>query len=288
MTAIERRDNGAISVPLGGALPDIRTAMEFARVMAVSELIPVALRGKPGNVLAVVLYGQEIGLGAMQAMNNVHVVEGKPVMSAELWRAKLREHGHNYYIPCTACGGPPKAHPEVAPEKPTPREHAYRPEHDEKHCKLRVIRGDNGERGDFEYTIDEAVAAGKVRIVDGKAIARSERGKVLNWEAHTKDMLFARVTTRGCRAIAPEIALGWVIQDEADEIAERERVEASRVDTLQAAPEATRPEDVAAAVEAIEAEYVDDTPTDQAPPEYACTVCGQVGHYEDLCPEATG
>lgn len=284
MTEVERRDNGAISVPLGGALPDMRTAMEFARVMAVSELIPSALRGKPGNVLAVILFGQEIGLGAMQAMNNVHVVEGKPVMSAELWRAKLREHGHNYYIPCTTCGGPPKAHPEVAPEKPTRQQHAYEPEHDDKHCKLRVIRGDNGERGDYEYLISEAADAGKVRIVDGKAVARSDRGKVLNWEAHTKDMLFARVTTRACRAIAPEIALGWVIPDEAEEIEERAKVEASRVDTPPAAEEPAQPQDVAAAVEAIEAEFVEEPPAADVP-DYACTRCGLVGHYEDDCPE---
>jgi hypothetical protein len=284
VTAIERRD-GRASVRLGGPLPDMAAAMEFAKVMATSELIPRALRGKPANVLAIILYGQDIGLSQMQAMQNVNVVEGKPSMSAELWRAKLREHGYRYYIPCATCGGPPEAHPEVAPRLPTHEQHAYVADQSDRHCKLRIIRGDTGQRGDYEWTIQDGVNAGRVALRDGRPYARSKEGKPLPWETHTTDMLFARVTTRACRAMCPEIALGWTIPDEAEEIAAREQVEASRVDSPQATgPAAAEPVAVAAEVEAIEAEVIDDQ-TAAAVPDYACTRCGLVGHYEDDCPE---
>jgi hypothetical protein len=288
MTEVARRSD----VALGAPFTDMAQAIEFTKVIAHSELIPTALRGKPANCLAVILYGQDIGLSQMQAMQNVHVVEGKPTMSAELWRAKLREHKHRYYIPCLLCGGPPQAHPEVAPQKPTHEQHAYVADHDEKHCKFRIIRGDTGERGDFEYTLDEAVLARKVQIKEGRPYARSDKGKPLNWETHTKDMLYARATTRAARAMCPEIALGWAIPDEADEIADRERVDATRLDEFAVPEKPAGPEQVAQEVAAVEAEFAtdDESPDAPLPP---CRICadpveehpGEDGHdYEPTMP----
>lgn len=270
------------AIALGVPLPDLGTAISFAKTIAHSELIPNALRGKPGNVLVVILYGQEIGLSAMQAMQNVHVVEGRPSMSAELWRAKLRDAGHRYYIPCRTCGGPPERHAEVAGGQDG--EHPYVPDQSDRHCLLRIIRGDNGARGDYTYTIEEAVAAGRCKVVDGKVVARSSKGSPLPWETHTQDMLFARVTTRGCRAIAPEIALGWTSPDEAEEIVQEARqVPAERTDQPEVAAE---PEDVAAEVADIEAEFTEDASPDEPYRPEACQLCGAVGHFEEDCPTA--
>lgn len=253
MSEVARRQD----IPLGAPFTTMAEAIEFTKVIALSELIPKALRGKPANCLAVILYGQEIGLSQMQSMQTVHVVEGKPSMSAELWRAKLRTARHRFYIPCRICGGPPEAHPEIAPKTPSHEQHGYEEDRDDKHCKMRVIRGDTGERGDFEYTLDEAVSLRKVQIKDGRPWARSKLGEPLPWETATKDMLYARVTTRACRAMAPEIALGWVIPDEAEEIAERERVlvESTRTDQ----PVEQPPTDPAAEVADIEAEFAEQT-----------------------------
>lgn len=59
-------------------------AMQVAKQIAQSTIIPRALQGKPGDVLVVLLTGREFGLQPMQAMRSLHVVDGKPVMAADL------------------------------------------------------------------------------------------------------------------------------------------------------------------------------------------------------------
>lgn len=71
--------------PAGLFQPDaLGGAMSLAKQMAQSTLIPKALQGKPGDVLVVLLTGKEFGLGPMQALRGIHVVEGKAVMAADL------------------------------------------------------------------------------------------------------------------------------------------------------------------------------------------------------------
>lgn len=65
--------------------PDVMNgAMQVAKQIAQSTIIPRALQGKPGDVLVVLLTGREFGLQPMQAMRMLHVVDGKPVMAADL------------------------------------------------------------------------------------------------------------------------------------------------------------------------------------------------------------
>lgn len=55
---------------------------------------PKALQGKPESVLACVLYGRELGLGPMQSLNSIHVIEGRASASPELMRALVANAGH--------------------------------------------------------------------------------------------------------------------------------------------------------------------------------------------------
>ena len=59
-----------------------------------TPFVPRAMQGKPEHVLACVLYGNELGLGPMQALNSIHVIEGKAVASPELMRALVAKAGH--------------------------------------------------------------------------------------------------------------------------------------------------------------------------------------------------
>lgn len=59
-----------------------------------TPFVPSALRGKPESVLACILYGAELGLGPMQSLNSIHVIEGRTAMSPELMRAMVARHGH--------------------------------------------------------------------------------------------------------------------------------------------------------------------------------------------------
>ena len=57
--------------------------MSVAETVAKSELVPAAFRGKPANIVVAIMAGRELGLGAMQSLRLIYVIEGKPVMSAD-------------------------------------------------------------------------------------------------------------------------------------------------------------------------------------------------------------
>jgi len=55
--------------------------MEFASMISQSSFIPSIYQGKPGDVVAAVLKGQEVGLKAMQSLQNIAVINGR----ASIW-----------------------------------------------------------------------------------------------------------------------------------------------------------------------------------------------------------
>jgi hypothetical protein len=61
----------------------IAECTDLAERLAKSELLPKALRGKVPDVLMTIMAGQEMGLAPMAALRSFHVIEGKPVMSAD-------------------------------------------------------------------------------------------------------------------------------------------------------------------------------------------------------------
>ncbi len=67
--------------------PTISEVKELARDLSGSALLPVALRKSPADVLLIILTGQELGLGPMQSIRGIHIIEGKPSMSADLMAA---------------------------------------------------------------------------------------------------------------------------------------------------------------------------------------------------------
>jgi hypothetical protein len=247
------------AVALGGPIHSLDEAYRLSQALAMAGLMPTALRGKPSDVLAIILYGQDLGLSPMQAIQGIYVVDGRPSLSAQLWLAKVRGAGHRAGIPCAQCGRMPDDHRDVM--DPERKGHAYAPDHDSSHATVRIVRRDTGEQHQVTYDIEQAVQAGRVQLRDGKPYARSANGKPLNWETNPKAMVLARAVSECCRFIAPEIALGFYSQDEVEEIAERETVEAVRVDEPTPVVDAD-PEQAAAEVAAVEAEFVDDTPPD--------------------------
>ena len=58
--------------------------------LAKSSLVPYALRGKPADIFAILVMGQEIGVPPMQSLNSISVIQGKPTMGAQLLLALCR------------------------------------------------------------------------------------------------------------------------------------------------------------------------------------------------------
>jgi hypothetical protein len=169
----------SLAVRPAAALVDLATAPVTWRTLEAlsrTEFVPKGLRDRPAAVLGAVLLGRDHGLGPVEALRLVDVVDGRPSLSSELLMRLYRGAGHRVEI-----------------------ERA-----DTEAVELVGTRGDNGDTVTVTYTLTDAERAGLVRVVDGRPIARSRQGKPLPWETHTADMLWARAVTRLVRRLAPD------------------------------------------------------------------------------------
>lgn len=89
MTEIATRDSAA---------PALTAKIEYARFLAKSGLLPPSYREKPENILFATEYGELLGLPAMAAITGIHVIEGKPSVSAGLISALVRRAGHRLRV----------------------------------------------------------------------------------------------------------------------------------------------------------------------------------------------
>ena len=76
----------------------VPSAASLADQIARSDFAPAGLRGKPEAVMAAMLTGHEIGIGPMQALSEISVINGRPCMSAKLMRALVHRAGHDLWF----------------------------------------------------------------------------------------------------------------------------------------------------------------------------------------------
>lgn len=63
----------------GAFKPDnLAQAMQLAEMLAESNFVPQAFKGKPGDVLVAMQMGAEVGLSHMQALQNIAPINGRP------------------------------------------------------------------------------------------------------------------------------------------------------------------------------------------------------------------
>ena len=67
-------------------------AMEFARILAGSDMVPKDYIDKPGNVLVAIQMGAELGLAPMQAIQNIAVINGRPSLWGDAMLAVVMAH----------------------------------------------------------------------------------------------------------------------------------------------------------------------------------------------------
>ena len=114
------------------AIAEAPVTYQTLRLISETEFVPGALRGRPDAVLAAVLYGRELGLGPMESLAHVDVIDGRPSPSAELLNRLIREAGHTI---------------EVLEATDT-------------ECRLRGTRTDTDESQEVSFTVDDADRAG--------------------------------------------------------------------------------------------------------------------------------
>lgn len=93
-TAVEPRKPPALAMAARGI--EITTAadlMQFAAMIAGSDLAPKDYRGKPANVFVAVEMGRALGLRAMQSLLAICVINGRPSIYGDAFLALARASG---------------------------------------------------------------------------------------------------------------------------------------------------------------------------------------------------
>lgn len=70
----------------------LQEAIEFAKMIADSELLPKDFRGKPANILVALQVGKELNIPPMQALQGIYVVNGRGVVWGDLMWAIVTSH----------------------------------------------------------------------------------------------------------------------------------------------------------------------------------------------------
>lgn len=71
---------------------NLAEAMEFAKVIASSDMVPKDYINKPGNVLVAVQTGAELGLKPMQSLQGISVINGRPGVWGDAMWALIISH----------------------------------------------------------------------------------------------------------------------------------------------------------------------------------------------------
>ena len=147
---------------------DLTETRAISKEISASQLLPVALRNKPADVLAIVMTGRELGLEPMQSIRGIHIIEGKASLSSDLMGALVKRSSACEYL-------------AIAESTDTV-------------ATYKTKRKGEPEPTVMSFTIEQARQAGCL----SKA----------NWTKYPAAMLRARALAAICRAVYPDICLG--------------------------------------------------------------------------------
>jgi hypothetical protein len=144
-------------------------------------MLPKEYREKPGNVLLAMEYGRALNLPLAIVLTGVHVIDGRPSLSAGLMHGMIVGAGHRVRITG-----------------------------DMRQATCAIVRKDDPE---FTYTatfsVEDAQRAELLKIQpDGSIRSRGASGKATGWEKYPKAMLLARALSACARQACPDVLAG--------------------------------------------------------------------------------
>jgi len=155
--------------------PEPLPTMEMAEQMLRSGLLPSSIK-HAGQVILIAMAGRDFGLTATQSLRCIHIIQGRPTMSAELLTGLCMKHPACQYFQMV----------ESTPETAT----------------YETVRRGHPRPSSITYTIKDATRAG----LTGKDV----------WKSHPAAMLRARASAALARAVYPDATLGMYATEEMD------------------------------------------------------------------------
>lgn len=149
-------------------------AQELAKTLATARILPEALQKSPGDILATVMAGAELGLAPMQALRGIVIIKGKPTLSAD------------------AMGALVKSKRDV--------------------CKYLRLVESTDKRAEYETLREGEPQPTRMAFTIGDAQRAQLTGD--NWRKYPAAMLRARALSALCRAVYPDLLLGVYDPDE--------------------------------------------------------------------------
>ena len=156
----------------------IDEALQLSKLLVASKLLPRSI-ATPEAAFAIIATGRELGMTAMQSLRSIHVIEGKPTLSADLIAALV------------------KSRPDIC-------KYFMLVESTATCATYETLRNGDPRPTVMSFTINEAQGAG----LTGKD----------NWRKYPAAMLRARAITALARSVYPDLALGIYDEDELEPV----------------------------------------------------------------------
>lgn len=148
---------------------------DLAERFSKSTLLPKSMQGKMPDVLVTIMAGQEMGLAPMASLRAIHVIEGKPVLSADGMIAIVLGSGKAAYF--------------------------ERVEESDKSVTYETLRVGSKSPRRCTWTIEMAKIAG-LHLKD-------------NWRGYPRAMLAGRAKAELARDVYPDVLMGCYTDEEA-------------------------------------------------------------------------
>lgn len=85
-------------------VPMLPAVGDLANKIANTSFVPRGLRGKPAEIAACILTGRELGIGPMESLAKIDIIDGTPAINAELMRSLVLKAGHEMRFPILTDG----------------------------------------------------------------------------------------------------------------------------------------------------------------------------------------
>lgn len=142
-----------------------------ARAMSASGFFPDSKQA--AQAVVKVLAGREMGFGAFASMTGVAIIQGKPVVGANLTAAAIKQTGkYNYRVT----------------------------KHTDQECEISFYEGG--------LSPDNCVGVSRFTMEDAKAAGLTNKD---NWKKYPRNMLFARAISNGQKWYAPDVYNGVTV-----------------------------------------------------------------------------